>query len=413
MCPPRTNSSAAAEADPETRPRPSHDTTDIRARFGARSQGLDLDGPIAAIGTNTGGSGGHAYVVGFGFAAQILLRSLTRRGWNEDPDDLVPEDALIYPLAYCTRHFVELFLKDIPQEIHALRGVAFRSEEHHAIDELWVAFEAACALDRRLREFPERLRDSVMAIAALDPTGQTFRYRRDKDDELHLKDLAIIYVRQFEQSYMAMFEAVKDMYSLVEALQLEYVLGTYTENLSRFDLREIAQRIGQAAKEGKEALRATQAKICTDFSLSRSQYQLARDQIEQHHELSQLAGRERPLKELTPEILGVAFLAIFEDDAAALLSQAELAAIWGVLYAADTLGASEDYDPQRQAFLDYTIPTAGHDVLRRLRNKPTHIRKGLGRLGQSTLQQAWDSMVPSEELRLIEEYGKHGIRLTL
>jgi hypothetical protein len=52
-------------------------------------------------------------VVGFGFAAQILLRSLTRRDLNDDPEEFVPEDALIYPLAYCTRHFVELFLKDI------------------------------------------------------------------------------------------------------------------------------------------------------------------------------------------------------------------------------------------------------------------------------------------------------------
>lgn len=382
----------------------SPEDADARALFGARRSGIDLQGPIAAVGANTGGSGGHAYVIGFGLAAQVLLRSLTWREASGDPEEFIPEDALIHPLAYCARHFVELFLKDVPHELHALRNAEFKSEEHHDIQKLWGAFDVACCVDRRLREFPDRLRDAVMAIAALDPTGQTFRYRNNRDNEQHLRDLAVIYVPEFERSFMRMFDTVKELYAHIEGLQWEYSLGTYTENLSRSDLMEVAQRLGEAAKEGKQALRSAQVSICADFSLSRRQYHLAREQIDNHYGLSQRAGKERPLKDLTSETLGVTVVAIFVEEAASLLAESDVAAIWGVLSVGDVLGGSEDYDPQVQAFLDRKIPTGTQDVLRALRNKPTQLRKGLARLGQMTLLEALDSMVPLDELLQIEEH---------
>lgn len=375
---------------------------DARALFGASPRGVDLEGPIAAVGTNTGGTGAHAYVIGFGYAAQVLLRCLTRRR-PRDPDEFIPEDALIHPLAYCTRHFVELFLKDVPEELHALRGRTFKSGEHHDIIKLWVEFESACGLDRRVNEFPDRLRDAVNAVAQLDPTGQTFRYRKNKDDETHLKDLAIIYVPQFEQAFNAMFEAVQELYASLENLQLEYILGTWTDRLSRTDLQEIARRLGKAGEEGKEALRAAQADICKQFSLSRSQYQAAREQIEKHYLLSRLAGRERPLSQISLETLGVIFFAIIQEECAALLSESELAAVWGVLSAGDVMGASEDYEPQLRAFSKREIPTDSRDVIRVLRNKPTQFRRGLLRLGQQSLLEGLDGMLAPGELQHLEE----------
>lgn len=403
----RKNSLPCPPNAPLTLPGSLPEETDARALFGARRRGVDFQGPIAAVGTNTGGSGGHAYVIGFGLAAQVLLRSLTRRNASGDPEDFIPEDALIHPLAYCARHFVELFLKDIPQELYALRSAEFKPEEQHDLKRLWVAFEAACGVDRRLRKFPEALRDAVMAIATLDPTGQTFRYRNNRNNAPHLEDLAVIYVPEFERSFMRMFDAVKDLYAQLEGLQLEYVLGTYTENLSRSDLREIAKRIGEAAKEGKQALRSTQASICADFSLSGRQYRLAREQIDKHYEMSQLAGRELPLKALAVETLGVVVFAIIEEEVAALLAESDVAATWGVLSVGGVLGGSEHYDPEVQAFLDHKIPTGTQDVLRVLRNKPTQLRRGLVRLGQATLLEALDSMIPPDELLQIEEHRRY------
>lgn len=379
---------------------------DPRALFGALPRGTDWGGPTAAVGTNTGGSGVHAYVIGFGLAAKVLLRSLTRPTTGRDPDDFVPEDALVHPIAYCTRHFVELFLKDLPRELHGLREMEFKAEEHHDIGRLWGSFEAACNLDRRTREFPAKLHDAVMAIAALDPTGQTFRYRNDTANKIHLEDLAVIYLPKFEQNYVRMLETVQDLYAQLEGLQLEYSLGTYTDNLSRSDLMDIAERIGVADKGGRQALKAAQKSISSDYSLSRRQYELARGKIDKHYKLSSLAGREKPLKELTVEVLGVAIFAIFVKEVETLLSEQDVAAIWGVLYAADVLGRSEDYDPQVQSFLAGTIPTVRHDVLRTLRSRPTRLRKGLQKLGQGTLLEALDSLVPPEELQQIEQFPR-------
>lgn len=405
---PKAAPGANASSD---RSRPSGPATwkaDARALFGALPRGVDSQGVIAAIGANTGTSGGYAYVIGFGYAARVLLRSLTRRVNSRDPDDFVPEDALIHPLAFCARHFVELFLKDIPREIYGLRGQSFQPEEHHSIDKLWDPFEVACGLDRRLRQFPGKLRDAVMAMSALDPTGQTFRYRNDKDNQMHLEDLAVIHVPEFEHTFMQLFDVVEDLYAELEGLRDEYSLGTYTDQLSRADLDEIARRIGEAAREGKQALKIAQSSIQTDFSLSRSQYAQARERIAGHYGLSSLAGKDRPLKELSADTLAVAVNAIFENEAAKLLERSDVAALWGVLCAGDHRGAAEYYDIEGQAFLANTIPTDRADVLRRLRNKPTHLRRGLSRLGQTALIQALDAMVSEEELRQFENRSRSG-----
>lgn len=391
---------------PESRVNPAA-IVDPRALFGALPTGTNLDGPIAAVGTNTGGSGTHAYVIGFGLAAKVLLRAVTRQSTGRDLDDFVSEDALVHPIAYCARHFVELFLKDVPRELHGLRRMKFKAEEHHDIGQLWGSFESACTLDRRTREFPAKLRDAVIAIAALDPTGQTFRYRNDTVNKIHLEDVAVIYLPQFERSYVRMLETVEDLYAQIEGLQLEYILGTYTENLSRSDLMDIAERIGVADKGGKQALQAAQKSICTDYSLSRRQYELARAEIDKHYKLSSLAGREKALKELTAEVLGVVVFAVFVKDVESLLSEQDIAAIWGVLCAAEVMGGSEDYEPQVECFLARTIPTRRDDVLRALRSRPTRLRRGLQRLGQGTLLQALDSLVSSEELQQLEQLYAH------
>jgi hypothetical protein len=374
-----------------------------RVLFGARKRGsADLSGPIAAVGNNTGNTGEHAYVIGFAYAAKVLLRSLTRRA--QDTDEFIPEDALIHPIAYNARHFVELFLKDIPREIHALRGKEPEAVEGHDLKKLWPAFEKACATDRRLKEFPAKLRDAVFKMADLDPTGQTFRYRRSTGNQVHLASYAVISVREFEQDFERMFGIVNYLYDELEGIEFEYILGTYTDTLSRSDLEDIAECIGAAVVSGKAALKAAEAEIRATYLLSKSQYAEARALIENHYLFSLRAGHEQPLKELSPETLAVAAFAIVVREAADLLERLEIAALWGVLFVGDILGAAEDYDPQVKAFMEGSIPTSTEDVIRELRNKPVNLRRGLVRLGQPSLIAALDALVPPDELQQFQEF---------
>lgn len=379
---------------------------DRRLLFGARHMGAaDLSGPIAAVGNNTGGSGEHAYVFGFAYAAQILLSALTRR---RTAPEFIPEDALIHPIAFNTRHFVELFLKDATKQIHGLRSRVVEIGEHHDIERLWPGFEEACRQDRRLRRFPEALREAVWSIAALDPTGQTFRYRRDRENAIHLADVAVISVRQFEASFSAMFALVKDLYDEIENLQWEYILGTYTDKLSRGDLIDIARRLGVAGRIGKTALAEAQSLIRTEYSLSRTQYASARAQIDGSYFLSHLADNEKPLKELTVSSLGVIAFSLFEPDAAELLTDVEVAALWGILCVGDAVGDSEYYDPKVAGFQKHDTSTTTSDVLRTLRNQPPYLRRGLLRLGQAQLVEALDSLVLPAELEALRDANRGG-----
>lgn len=383
----------------------SPEVTDRRARFGARwIASADLDGPVAAVGKNTGNSGEHAYVLGFGYAAKVLLAALMNRRPDEE---FIPEDALIYPIAYCTRHFVELFLKDITREIYQLRNDAFPVGQHHDIRKLWIDFQVACSKDRRLDRFPDRLREVVLAIADLDSTGQTFRYRKSSDNDLHLADVSVIAVGEFEMDFRALFKLVSTLYAHLEDLQWEYILGTYTPQLSRSDLVLIAGCIGSAVPAGKVALKEAQTQICTEYALSRSQYKLARQQIEGHYLLSLMAGKERPLKEFTESTLGIVVVAMVQPEVAELLMRAEMAALWGILSAGDAVGDCEYYDPTVQAYLEQRIPTVDSDVVRALRNKPANLRKGLVKLGQRKLVDALDSLIPWTELQQLRAYLRH------
>lgn len=386
--------------------------TDVRRLFGAFPHGVNTMGVVAGVGKNTGGDGRRAYVMGFGSATQVLLRSLTARTGDGDPDDFLFEDALIHPIAFCARHFVELFLKDLPREIYALRNQEFKAAGHHSIQDLWKPFADACLADRRLLSYPAKLSDAVMAMGALDPTGQTFRYRNALDGKIHLQDLQVIHVDAFESTFVALRNTVESLYQELEGLQAEYFLGTYTDQLSRQDLVEIAKRIGAAATGGKEALKAQQASIQTDYNLSRSQYAAARKVIERHYLLSELTGKERPLKKLNVVGLSALVAAINKDPAAPPLSRDEVAAAWGLARAGGPIGHCEYYDTDVKDFLAPNNTTTISDVMRELRATPTLLRKGLVKLGQRTLIQALDTLISEEQYLELERRSRidRGVR---
>lgn len=379
---------------------------DARRLFGALPHGLDSTGVIAAIGNNTGGSGRHAYLTGFGSATRVLIRSLTNRKSGDDPQDYVPEDALILPIVFCARHFIELFLKYAPADIHALRGKKFIAPEHHSIAELWQPFAEACASDRRLRDFPEKLYGAVMAMAELDPTGQTFRYRHDKEGKTHLDDLMVIYVDAFELTFGELFEEVEELYLQIDGLRGEYGHGTYTAALSRADLIDVAERIGAAAKEGKAALKMGQKAIQQDYSLTRSEYACARKVIESNLLLSALTGKERPLSEISDETIVAIVAALKDEPGARSLTIKEMAGISAVLRAGQPYAACEHYEADVKDFLEDHLPTATSDVMRSLRFKPTMFRRGLRKLGQPTLVQQLDTLFPEVQLVALEAQGR-------
>lgn len=118
-----------------------------------------------------------AYVAGFQRAADMIVIAARN-------DDLNPDD-LFFPVAYLYRHHLELMLKELVR-LGAGMGALGDCESllgEHNLHRLW---NKAKELIQSV--WPSPLGDDIKAVERvilefhkLDPSGQTFRYCRDKD----------------------------------------------------------------------------------------------------------------------------------------------------------------------------------------------------------------------------------------
>lgn len=122
-----------------------------------------------------------AYVAGFQRAADMIVNGARNDGLN--PDDL------FFPVAYLYRHHLELMLKELVHlgvDLGSL-GTCEEILVGHNPHKLWNK-----ARDLILSVWPDGPRDDIKAVEQvilefhrLDPTGQAFRYSRDRDGAFH------------------------------------------------------------------------------------------------------------------------------------------------------------------------------------------------------------------------------------
>ncbi len=143
-----------------------------------------------------------AYLFGFQRAADMVVDAAKN-------DDQNP-DALIFPVAYLYRHHLELTLKELVR-LGAHVGVIATSTEclsdscpccghvtevtrdvlsQHNLHKLWN--KAKQLIDAVWPNSPDDdlkvVEQVILEFHNLDPSGQAFRYARDKDGEPHLQD---------------------------------------------------------------------------------------------------------------------------------------------------------------------------------------------------------------------------------
>ena len=151
----------------------------------------------------------------------------------------------IYPVMFCARHAVELYLKAATVRLPDIRCSASIDEakmaKTHDIQEIWNHFKTnAGGVDRRYLPIIEELEKYIDAFAAIDPTGQTFRYPYDNEGDLSLGSTRQLSIPRIQQSLSELLDIFNKLDALGKELIQEYKLGTYTKNLSRSDLQRIA-----------------------------------------------------------------------------------------------------------------------------------------------------------------------------
>lgn len=182
------------------------------------------------------------YASGFASAANVLLNEvIKRRGFD------LYVDVFVYPICFNMRHAVELFLKGTVNHLAQLASIcskkipAFDIAKSHDLGRIWSHVkENAIAADKRYASLINSLEEYVVDIAKIDSTGQVFRYPFDVDNQKHLTDLAVINLALLKKRFNFLEARLRELNRLSESLIDEYGRGTFTPNLSRAQLIEVA-----------------------------------------------------------------------------------------------------------------------------------------------------------------------------
>lgn len=353
----------------------------------------------ACVGTNGGQLGDHAYVLGFAQAAMVLVRraidpprseiSAAQVAELEDDGEVGAHiDALVYPICFCARHHVELFLKRQIDRLKGLRGVAVnqRVMTDHAILPLLQQLREVC--DRTDPRLTERLKPVLQPIAelhAFDQTGQTFRYRTSSEQELHLENVSVINLGALESGLKQLFSDTEEFELVAEHIVIEYQQGTFTSKLSRPSLFELAEALpDEATWRESTTFDPIKNAFKTKHGISAREFSEAVDCIKADRTLASRIGMELPLPELCPEVLQkLVSLSATTEDLDAIPAQA-----WRVLDAIATVGMPSEYPEAFDRLMqpaDDVVDTDPPDAVRTMLRAQARFVRGLQKLGQPTL----------------------------
>ena len=254
----------------------------------------------ACVGDN-GTRGAIDYAEGFASAANTLLDSaIAGRGIN------LPIDTLVYPVCFTMRHAIELFLKMVTEnlaEIRTLRGVplpVFNQVASHDLHLIWTYVKThAPATDERLASHVQKLDEYVTDVADMDSTGQVFRYPSDVGNKKHLTSIGIINFvvlkRRFNELQRLLERLNRTMVDLVE----EYRWGTFTRNLSRLQLRQLASELPAKAMWGEAFFGQVRDDLKAKYKLSGNELTRAINLIQGRHEMAACIGAPVPIPGLS------------------------------------------------------------------------------------------------------------------
>jgi hypothetical protein len=210
----------------------------------------------ACVGEN-GFPGYWEYAKGFSQAAKTLI-DMALRGQGLE----YSVDMMVYPACFNMRHSVELRLKDAISGLILLekcrcRSLQFDFAGSHDIGNIWAFFaENARSVDDRYEPIINRLNKRITDIAEVDATGQTFRYPLDTESQKHLVDIAVINFVVLKERFANLEAALDDLHHLSRHLLNEYEWGSFTKQLSRKNLFELASLLPQRSTWVNESFSA-------------------------------------------------------------------------------------------------------------------------------------------------------------
>lgn len=341
-----------------------------------------------------------SYREGFKQATLALLATAAVESYidpNTEETAYVSVDALIYPICFNARHFVELFLKESIRIASALGNTSHQAvvKPTHDLTELWSQFEVAIARDKRLKALGMLLKDVIMDIATTDNTGMVFRYPRDLGGNMHFPKVEHINLHVLGNYLRKMFERVDEFYLFLQLLQQEYAQNTFTSKLNRAEIEAIARQLPSVEKWPEE-LRSIKNNVCERYSLSSRDFNKALQIIKRHREFAFFIGLELPLAELPTDIFKRLARVHSGEANHDVITRDEWWRLNAVMEMNRLESFSESYDDYLNLTLspDYQGYIDPEHIARNAYARNQRLRGGLQKLGQKTLLAALAEAIP-------------------
>lgn len=354
----------------------------------------------AVVGAHWFGDLDHAYREGFMQSTLVLLAAAAAESYfdpNTNKNTVIYVDALVYPICFNARHFIELFLKDSIRSVSALDTNATQVGviATHDLIELWATFEAAIARDSRLVELGMPLKEVFKDIAEVDNTSMTFRYSHDLEENVHLPDLEHINLGVLGDRLREMFKQAEEFSVCLTVLQQEYAQGTFTRKLHRGNIEAIAKRLPPHEKWVAE-LQPVKKEICDRLGLSSNDFGKALVLIKDHREFASFIGLELPLEGLPVDIFTRLAHVHAGEAAHDVITRDEWLRLDAVMEMNRLHSYSEEYDKYLEYISgpDYEGPFDPAHLARNAYARNQRLRGGLVKLGQRTLLAALADAIP-------------------
>ncbi len=237
------------------------------------------------------------YALGFSKAANVLIdQVLGSNGDNYNVDDFV------YPVCFNMRHSVELRLKGAIAELKVISGIKggqlnFDLIGSHDIGNIWKFFKHESEkIDIRYASVNTHIEPTILDIAEVDATGQTFRYPTDNESQKHLTDVALINFFILKKKFNQLEKNLNNLFYLSEYLIEEYSLRTFTAKLSRKQLFDLAEDLPEISSWKNESFRQKKIYLRDKYSLTSNDLTKAINVIKDNYELSSKLNLRLPLK---------------------------------------------------------------------------------------------------------------------
>ncbi len=143
----------------------------------------------ACVGINGGPYDFFDYARGYIRAAESAIETASA-GKN-------PVDILIYPIAYCYRHAIELYLKHLLITLPRLWDETYAFKPTHLLSDNWHVVRTYIKRDKHFDPDANlifQVDQIINDFVDIDPTGEVFRFPIDRQKSPHLQDTPLINV---------------------------------------------------------------------------------------------------------------------------------------------------------------------------------------------------------------------------